>query len=224
MTYIIRNPGIILGLLVDHVLLSGMALLISALIALPIGILIARRERLASIVLVALSTLYTIPSIALIILLLPVFGLNGTSVVVALVVYSQVILVRNLIAGLRSIDPVLLEAAKGMGMNIWQRLWRVEIPLALPVMLAGMRIAAVVTIAIATIGAKFGAGGLGTLLFDGIAQAGRYDKIWAGAIVVSALALVVNKLLLNLEKTSHLPTPASALGKQRQRLDSIPMQ
>jgi osmoprotectant transport system permease protein len=86
-----------------------------------------------------------------------------------------------------------------MGMNPWQRWWRVQVPLVLPIFLAGLRLASIVAIAIATIGAKFGAGGLGTLLFDGIAQSGRYDKIWAGAIAVSLLAFAINAALLALE-------------------------
>jgi len=85
-------------------------------------------------------------------------------------------------------------------MNLWQRWWQIQVPLALPIFLAGLRIAAVVAIATATIGAKFGAGGLGTLLFEGIAQAGRADKIWAGAIAVALLAFTLNGLLLGLER------------------------
>src|SRR5205085_2479924 len=120
------------------------------------------------------------------------FGLNATSVIAALILYMQVILVRNVVVGLQSIDPATAEAAVAMGFNAWQRWWRVEMPLALPAILAGGRIAAIAGLGIATIGAKFNAGGLGTLLFDGIAQTGRYDKIWAGAIAVGALALAVN--------------------------------
>ena len=92
----------------------------------------------------------------------------------------------------------MLEAARGIGMNGWQRWWRVQLPLAMPVILAGVRLATIVAIAIATIGAKFGAGGLGTLLFDGIAQ-NRYDKILGGALVVALLTLGLNYLLLALE-------------------------
>lgn len=198
--YLVSNPEVVLGLLWEHILISGAALLISALIALPLGVYLAPRERLASWVLGIFGIVYTIPSIALIILFIPLLGLSAQTVITALVLYAQVILVRNLVVGLRGVDGVLLEAAEGMGMSAWQRLWRVQFPLALPVMIAGLRIAAVVTIAIATIGAKFGAGGLGRLLFDGIAQAGRYDKIWAGALTVAALALLVNQGLLRLER------------------------
>jgi osmoprotectant transport system permease protein len=119
---------------------------------------------------------------------------------VALVIYSQIILARNMVAGLKGVPAPILEAATGMGMNGWQR-WRlVELPLALPVILAGIRLAAVVCVAIATIGAKFGAGGLGTLLFDGIAQ-NRYDKIVAGSLGVALLAFALNWLLLAAERS-----------------------
>ena len=92
-----------------------------------------------------------------------------------------------------------MEAARGMGLSIWQIAWKVQLPLALPVILAGVRIATVVVVAIATIGAKFGAGGLGTLLFDGIAQAGRMDKIWTGAIIVGLIAIGLNRLVILFE-------------------------
>ncbi len=178
--------------------MAGIALLISILIALPISILLTRLPKLATPILGILGALYTIPSIALLILLLPIFGLNQRSVIVALVVYTQIILVRNMIAGLKGVPPIMLDAAKGMGMNAWQRWRKVQVPLALPVILAGVRLATIVAIAIATIGAKFGAGGLGTLLFDGIAQ-NRYDKILAGSIIVALLTLLVNFLLRQLE-------------------------
>ena len=167
-------------------------------VALPIGVLISRNEKVAAVVMGILGIFYTIPSIALLILLIPFFGLNRNLVVAGLVVYSQIILVRNLVIGIQGVPPATLEAARGMGMNSWQRWWRVQFPLALPVILAGLRIAAVVAVAIATIGAKFGAGGLGTLLFDGIAQ-NRYDKILGGSIAVALLALALNYGIMRLE-------------------------
>ncbi len=195
MDYILSRPDIILRLLGQHLFMTVTALLISTSIALPLSMVLLRSERVASAVLGVLGVLYTIPSIALLILLLPLFGLNQNSVIVALVLYTQIILVRNMVAGLRSVPAATLEAATGVGMSSWQRWYRVQLPLALPVILAGIRLATIVAISIATIGAKFGAGGLGTLLFDGIAQ-NRYDKIVAGAVVVGLLALLLNRLLL----------------------------
>lgn len=195
MEYILSRPDIILKLIGQHLFMTLSALLISIGIALPLSMVLLRSERVASAVLGVLGVLYTIPSIALLILLLPLFGLNQNSVIVALIIYTQIILVRNMIAGLRSVPSATLEAATGVGMSSWQRWYRVQLPLALPVILAGIRLATIVAISIATIGAKFGAGGLGTLLFDGIAQ-NRYDKIVAGAVVVGLLALLLNRLLL----------------------------
>lgn len=199
MNYVINNPTVIFGLLQEHLFMAGVALLISMLIALPFSVVLTRLPtKVATVVIGILGALYTIPSIALLILLLPIFGLNQNSVIVALVIYTQILLVRNMVTGLRGVPPTMLEAARGMGMNGWQRWWRVQLPLAMPVILAGVRLATIVAIAIATIGAKFGAGGLGTLLFDGIAQ-NRYDKILGGAIVVALLTLGLNYLLLALE-------------------------
>ncbi|MBV8885157.1 MAG: ABC transporter permease subunit [Chroococcidiopsidaceae cyanobacterium CP_BM_RX_35] len=203
MSYIIGHPGIVWGLLLEHLQMTTLALLIAVLVALPLALLIARYRWLNVPVMGILGILYTVPSLALIILLVPLLGLNPSSVVAAMVIYAQIILVRHITLSLQSIRPEILEAAKGMGMNSWQRWWRVQVPLMLPIFLAGLRLATIISIAIATIGAKFGAGGLGTLLFDGIAQAGRYDKIWAGAIAVAALALVMNGALLALEWASH---------------------
>jgi len=200
MTYLLSNPDRILLLLGQHILLTFGSLSLAFIIALPLGWLLYRHKRWAPPVLGVLGILYTIPSIALIIFLIPIFGLNDRSVIVALVVYCQVILVRNVIAGLESIDPAILEAARGMGMNTMQIAWHVQLPLALPVILAGLRIAAVVSVAIATLGAKFGSGGLGSLLFEGIAQAGRVDKIWLGAILVGLLAFTINRIILSLER------------------------
>ena len=198
MSYLISHPGDVLTLLLQHLRMTGIALGVAIALSIPLALLVTRLRWLAVPVLGGLGVFYTIPSLALIIFLVPLFGLNATSVIVAMVFYTQVILVRNLTVGLAGINPTVLEAARGMGMTVAQRWWRVQVPLVLPVFLAGVRIAAVVAIAIATIGAKFNAGGLGKLLFDGI-QTNRYDKIVAGSMAVAALALTINGLLLTLE-------------------------
>ncbi|HEY9664690.1 MAG TPA: ABC transporter permease, partial [Allocoleopsis sp.] len=209
--YILKNPAIVWNLLLEHLQMTSLTLILATLIAVPLALLTTRFRWLNVPILGTLGILYTIPSLALIILLIPVFGLNAYSVIAAMVLYTQVILVRSLVVGLQSIPPAILEAATGMGMSLWQRWWQVQVPLTLPIFLAGLRLAAIVAIAIATIGAKFGAGGLGTLLFEGIAQAGRYDKIWAGAITVSLLAFTVNGVIVALENHTNpaqqTPTP-----------------
>ena len=198
MSYLISHPGDVLTLLLQHLRMTGIALGVAIALSIPLALLVTRLRWLAVPVLGGLGVFYTIPSLALIIFLVPLFGLNATSVIVAMVLYTQVILVRNLAVGLAGINPAVLEAARGMGMTVAQRWWQVQVPLVLPVFLAGVRIAAVVALAIATIGAKFNAGGLGKLLFDGI-QTNRYDKIVAGSMAVAALALTINGLLLTLE-------------------------
>ncbi|MGG6292951.1 ABC transporter permease [Leptolyngbya sp. AN02str] len=210
MSYLVSNPGIVWNLVLQHLQMTLITLVLAVGLALPLALLVYRYRWLSVPVLGGLGILYTVPSLALIILLVPLFGLNANSVIAAMVVYTQVILVRNLVVGLQAISPAVMEAARGMGMSVWQRWWQVQVPLILPIFLAGLRLSAIVAIAIATIGAKFGAGGLGTLLFDGIAQAGRYDKIWAGAIAVAVLAFVMNAILLSLEWAVN---PARRLGR-----------
>lgn len=214
MTYIFKNPDTVWKLFLEHLQMTSLTLVIAVLLAVPLALLITRFRWLNVPVLGVLGILYTIPSLALIILLVPIFGLSAESVIAAMVIYTQVILVRSLTVGLQSIKPAILEAARGMGMNSWQRWWQIQVPLILPIFLAGLRISAIVAIAIATIGAKFGAGGLGTLLFEGIAQSGRYDKIWAGAIVVSLLAFAINGALLALERAAN---PAKRIHQTRDR-------
>jgi osmoprotectant transport system permease protein len=216
MSFIINQPTTVLILLLQHLQMTGLALMIATLFALPIALLITPYRWIATPVLTALGILYTIPSLALIILLVPFLGLTANAVIVAMVLYAQVILVRSLTVGLQQIDPFILEAAKGMGMNRWQQWWQVHFPLVLPMFLAGLRLAAIVEISIATIGAKFGAGGLGVLLFDGIAQAGRSDKIWAGVIAVGALALLLSSGLGLLEWWAQ-PGRRIALAAWKQR-------
>ena len=198
MDYLLNHPTIIWTRLLQHLQMTSGALAIAIAAAIPLALLVTHVRWLTLPVMGTLGILYTVPSLALIIFLVPIFGLNAQSVIVAIVLYTQVILVRNLVVGLDSINPAILEAARGMGMNGWQRWWRIQTPLVLPIFIAGVRLAAIIAIAIATIGAKFNAGGLGALLFEGI-QANRYDKIWIGAIAVSLLALAINIALLGLE-------------------------
>ena len=137
MSYLLKNPVQVWILLLQHVQMTGLALAVAVLVALPLALLVCRYRWLTVPVLGSLGILYTIPSLALIILLVPLFGLNARSVIVAMVLYTQVILVRNLVVGLQSIRPAVLEAARGMGMNPWQRWWRVQVPLVLPIFWRG---------------------------------------------------------------------------------------
>jgi osmoprotectant transport system permease protein len=202
MSYLIDNLPKVLELTRQHLVITVVALAIAVALALPLGILLARRARLYGPVMSVLSVLYTIPSISLLVLLIPLLGLGFWPTVVALVVYCQAILVRNVVAGIRGVEPATLEAAQGMGLSGAQILRSVELPLALPAILAGLRIAAMSTIAIATVAAFFSAGGLGALIREGISQ-DYGEKIWAGVIAVSALAILVELSLRGLIHASQ---------------------
>ncbi len=194
MGYLINNWAYVGTLLLQHLWLTSSAIAIAMIIALPVGVLLARVAWLRGPVLGVLGILYTIPSLSLLVLLIPVLRLGYWPAVVTLVIYAQIILVRNIVVGLISIDPAVIEAARGMGMSGWQRLAQVELPLALPLILAGLRIATLSTIGIATVAAFVNAGGLGMLLFDGI-RTSNHEKIVIGAIAVSLLAIGANALL-----------------------------
>ncbi|MDR7537791.1 MAG: ABC transporter permease [Armatimonadota bacterium] len=201
MRYLIAHPTVVLGLVGQHLWLTAASLAVAAGIALPLGVLAARRPRFRGPLLGVLGVIYTIPSLALFVLLIPVMGLGFAPAVTALAAYAQVILVRNITVGLLGVDPAAVEAARGMGMTSWQRLWRVELPLALPVIVAGTRVAILTTIGIGTIAAFINAGGLGVLLFAGVAQS-HPDKITAGALGSSGLALAANWALRKVELRS----------------------
>ncbi|MCX8024441.1 MAG: ABC transporter permease [Thermanaerothrix sp.] len=200
MRFLVSYPDVVAQLTWQHLQLVLLPLILATLISLPLGWVLHRSPRLAWGVLGVLNFIYTIPSLALMIFLIPWLGLNARAVMAALTLYSEIIILRNVLAGLAGVDAAILEAARGMGMTRFQVAWRVQLPLALPVILTGVRLAAILAIAIAAIGSKFGAGGLGTLLFEGIAQAGRMDKVWVGALGVAALALAFNYGLLWLER------------------------
>jgi osmoprotectant transport system permease protein len=198
MVYLIEHWDDVGQLMLQHLWLTVSALGIATAIAFPVGLLLTRVAWLRGPILGLLGVLYTIPSLSLLVLLIPILRLGYWPAVVTLVIYAQIILVRNIVIGLSGVDAAIVEAARGMGMSDWQRLLQVELPLAMPLLLAGLRIATLSTIAIATVAAFVNAGGLGTLLFDGVRSSNR-EKIVAGAIAVSALAIAANALLRRAE-------------------------
>ncbi len=202
MTYLLNNLGKVLTLTQQHLVITLVALGLALIVAVPLGVALARRPRLYGPVMGVLSALYTIPSVSLLVLLIPLLGLGFWPTVIALVIYCQAILVRNVVAGIQSVDRAVLEAARGMGLSGWQVLRQVELPLALPVILAGVRIAAISTISIATVAAFFNAGGLGALIREGISQ-DYGDKIMAGVIAVTLIAIVTEQGLRALVRASQ---------------------
>ena len=189
----------IAGPFVEHLKLTATALSIALSIAMPVGVLLTRVAWLRGPVLSVLGVIYTIPSLSLLVLLIPLFGIGTTPAIIALVAYAQLVLVRNIVVGLSSVDPAIVEAARGMGMSGWQRFSRVELPLSLPLILAGVRLATLSIIAIGTVAALVGAGGLGTPLFLGVTT-GDSGKIVAGSVAVALLAFGTNAILGFLER------------------------
>jgi osmoprotectant transport system permease protein len=194
-----RNWGEVAVALYEHVLISLTALVIAAAISLALGIWAARRPRVFAATLAITGLLYTIPTLAFLALLIPLVGLGKANVIIAMVAFSLVIMTRNVATGIREVPVEIVEAAKGMGMGAWQVLRRVELPLALPVIVAGLRIATVTVISVTTVGAYVNAGGLGTLIFNGIAT-DHAPKIWTGALAACALAVAADLALARLER------------------------
>ena len=191
----------IMPALQGHIFLSFVSITIALVIALPVGVLSARYRKAYPPVTAVTGILYSIPSLAFLAILISIPGvaIGPSPVIIALVAYSLLILIRNTVAGLDSVPPETIDAARGMGLTDRQILFRVELPLALPIIVAGIRIATVTIIGIATIGAYINGGGLGTLIFDGI---GRQfpTMIIAGAVLATVLAIVADLLLLALER------------------------
>jgi len=197
--YLVEHPARVAALLGQHVVLVLVALAVALLIALPLGVLAARRPRLALPILGITGVIYTIPSLALLALLVAVLGLGPLTAIVALVAYAQMVLIRGVVAGLRGVDPALIDAARGLGLTARQTLLRVEFPAALPVILGGVRVAAVSLVALATIAAWIDAGGLGVLLFEGM-NSDNSAKIVAGALAAAALAIIADIVLRGVER------------------------
>ena len=197
MRYIIDHPERMLELTQEHVRLVAISIVVAMVIGIPLGILITRLRWLEGSLIGITGVLYTVPSLALFAILMPYTGLGRTTVIVALVLYSLLAIVRNTVAGIDDVPAATLDAARGMGMTGSQRLLLVELPLALPVVLAGVRVATVAAVGIATVGALLGAGGLGRLIFDGISR-GNTDRIVAGALGASVLALAADWTLARL--------------------------
>jgi len=197
-TYLLKYYDQMLILLLEHLYLVCLSMLISLLLAIPVGLLIARSKWLSTAALSFFGVVYSIPSLALFSFLLPAFGLGKMTAIAVLVIYNQYILVRNTVTGFQSIDASIIEAGYGMGLSARYMFFKIQLPLALPIILGGIRIATVSTIGIATIAAAIHAGGLGVLLFDGL-RMNYLPKIFWGTILSSLLAYLANHILLSFE-------------------------
>ena len=196
--YDLTDPSSIPNLLIQHLTIVAISMLISIVIAIPVGIFIARRRSVQGPVISVAGLLYTIPGIALLAYLIPITGLSLATIVIPLVLYAQLVLIRNTVAGVNSVDPHLLEVGRAMGMSNLQILLRVTLPLALPVIVAGIRVATVTSIGIATLASLVGDGGLGDLIFVGIHNL-NLNQVFAGGVVVALLAIFMDLFLLGVQ-------------------------
>jgi osmoprotectant transport system permease protein len=205
--YVITNWPRFQEALVVHLLLCISALALGILLFVPLGVLVSTGGKFASVIVGAIAAVRVIPSLAVILLLLPFYGLGWRPALIALTLLSGPPLVINTDAGLRGVDPAILEAATGLGLTNWQRFFRVKLPLAMPVIVGGVRTAAVEVIASATLAAFVGAGGLGTFITSGITLIDE-RLLLAGAVAVTALALLTEFALARLQMRLEPPGAA----------------
>ncbi|MDQ0243699.1 osmoprotectant transport system permease protein [Bacillus fengqiuensis] len=196
--YTDRWDMILLGLW-QHIYISLLSMFIALIIAIPLGIYLTRNKRLADSMIGFTGIFQTIPSIALFGFLMPFVGIGVKPTIITLVLYALAPVVRNVYTGIVEVNQSTVDAGRGMGMTNWQILWIVELPLALPVIMAGIRTATIWTIGITTIAAFVGAGGLGEIIFRGVSLM-RPELVLAGAIPAALLAIVTEILLKKLEK------------------------
>lgn len=199
-SYVTDNWNTIMGYLGQHVRLTIGAVVLGTLLALPMAVLARRSRHLAGPVLGLSTLIYTIPSLAMFAFVAPVTGLTETTVLIGLVLYSLVILVRNFLAGLQGVPDDVREAARGMGYGPVRLFWQVEVPLALPAFMAGIRVATVTTVALTTVGVIVGQGGLGQLITGGFNANFYRAEIVTGAVGCVLLALLADLLLAGAER------------------------
>ncbi|MFG6114989.1 ABC transporter permease/substrate-binding protein [Halobacillus sp. MO56] len=186
----------------EHLQISIIALVIATLISLPLGLILTRNQKIAEPIIGLTAILQTIPSLAVLAFLIPFFGIGQTPAIIALTAYGLLPILRNTYTGIKEVDPALKEAATGMGMSSFRRLSRVELPLAMPVIMAGIRTSMVLIVGTTTIAALIGAGGLGEIILLGLDRGGDLNLILLGAIPAALLAIVLDLVLRLFERTS----------------------
>lgn len=200
--FVIEQHEKLLTQVVQHLGLTFLSLLLAIIVGLPLGILIARKRKFSSPVLGLAGVLQTIPSIALLGFMIPAFGIGATPAIVALLIYALLPIIRNTFTGITGVNSAVIEAAKAMGMNRKQLLLKVELPLAMPVIIAGIRTAAVINVGVATLASFVAAGGLGEFIFGGISL-NNTNMILAGAIPAALLAIILDQTIAILQKSGY---------------------
>lgn len=209
MSFLQTNGVELLSKIGEHFFISFVALLLGTLVAVPLGIALTRSEKLSQYVISFVSILQTVPSLALLALMIPLFGVGKLPAIVALFIYSLLPILRNTYIGILGVRSDIVDAAKGMGMTSQQQIWKVKVPLPAPVIMSGIRLAGVYVIAWATLASYIGAGGLGDYIFNGLNVYDQEMIIW-GTIPVTILALLTDFLL---GKVEILVTPKTSSEK-----------
>jgi osmoprotectant transport system permease protein len=199
MNYLFSHAARVAALSLEHLELVAVSLAVAAVVAVPLGLWAARRPQVAPWLLGALGAIYTIPSLALLAVFVELFGLGFTPIFAALVVYAQFMMARNVVAGINAVDPAQVDAARGLGMSPFQVLLRVEFPQALPIVIGGVRVAAIALISIAALGGYVGGVGLGVLIFNGLTLH-QPQMIVAGSIAACVLAVAADASLRFVER------------------------
>lgn len=210
-SFMLERQDQILELTTQHIYLTFVAVFFAVLVAVPLGITITRFEKTAGIVVGIANAVQALPSLALLGFLIPILGIGSKPSIVMIFLYSLLPIIKNTYTGLTNVDRAILEAGRGMGMTNWQLMKMVQLPLALPVIMAGIRISAVTAVGLTTIAALIGAGGLGQLIYRGISMVNN-RMIIAGAVPAMVLTLVIDFLLNILEK---LVTPKGIRRKAK---------
>ncbi|AHD04600.1 ABC transporter permease [Paenibacillus larvae] len=201
--YIRENWVDLLSLTYDHILMVFIGIFSALVVGIPLGMLAARRKRLAPVIMTIGNILQVFPSLAMLVLLMIVFGLGFKTVVIGLFLYSLMPIIRNTYVGLKQVDPSITEAGRGVGMSSTQLLFKVQLPLSLPFIMTGIRVAAVIAIGVATIAPLVGGGGLGREIYSGI-NMDNAARLYAGAVPAALLALIADLLFGRLEKKMKL--------------------
>ncbi|MGI5949794.1 ABC transporter permease [Peptoniphilus sp.] len=197
--FLIENNAELLQKCFEHLYISSISLLLGVIVAVPIGILLTKSRVVAKVVMIIASILQTVPSFALLALMIPLFGVGVKPAIVALFIYSLLPIMRNTYLGIDGVDKGLMDAAKGMGMTSSQILKKVQIPMAMPVIMSGIRLSAVYVLAWATLASYIGAGGLGDYIFNGLDNAIMPMVVW-GTIPVTLIAILIDIILGKVEK------------------------
>lgn len=199
MNYLVENSGMLLNKTVEHLYISTMALILAMIVAIPLGILLSKKEKLSKVSLTIAGILQTIPTLAILALMIPLFGVGKVTAIIALFIYVLLPILNNTIVGVQNIDCNIVEAGRSMGMTNFQLMKDIELPLALPMVLSGIRLSSVYVISWAALASYVGAGGLGDLIFNGLALY-EPEMIIVGTILVTLLALIVDLILAQIEK------------------------